>query len=257
MSDGITAHGGNTPDDSSSGPSTSRASGAVDAAKETVGTAASEASNVAGTTAESAVDVAVTAKDEATGVAREAKSQVQDLYHQAQSQLSSQAAQQQERIASGLRSFGDELSTLTRNAESNGLATDLVQQASTRLSAAGEWLADRDPAALLDEVKAFARRRPVVFIAAAAVAGIVVGRLTRALAAGGSSNDSSNSPAPAQAPATPQPSFGAPAAAAGTVPAFVAVDVAPSDSDSPPFSESAARLTASYEEVPDDRRDTV
>lgn len=288
MSDGNTAFGAPAPD-ASSGASSNGASGAVDTAKEAVGTAKQEASNVAGTTKEGAAEVASTAKDEAAGVAHEAKTQVTDLYHEARGQLSSQASQQQERLASGLRSFGDELGTMSQNSETTGIAADLVQQASTRLSAAGDWLADRDPASLLDEVKAFARRRPVVFIAAAAVAGIVVGRLTRALASGGASDSGSTSGAASATPSIPPvpplptstPSVyggagsAAPQASAGVgfttgiateaavaedeVPPFVAVGDGPEDS--PLYSESAARFTApgvdvETPEVTDERRDT-
>ena len=43
---------------------------------------------------------------------------------------------------------------------------------------------DRDPESLLNEVKSYARRRPGMFIGIALVAGVVAGRLTRALAEG-------------------------------------------------------------------------
>jgi len=65
-----------------------------------------------------------------------------------------------------------------------GVATDLVRQAAHRLSGAASWLGDRDPGTVLDEVKRYARRRPVVFLGVAALAGVVVGRLTRSIAAG-------------------------------------------------------------------------
>ena len=72
---------------------------------------------------------------------------------------------------------------MTANAENPGLAADLLRQASGRLSSAASWLGDRDPASLLNEVKSFARRSPGTFIIGAAILGVVVGRLTRALAA--------------------------------------------------------------------------
>jgi hypothetical protein len=288
MSDGNTAYGATDPDIASGGTSAGGASSAVDTAKQTLGTAKDEASNVASTAAENAAGIASTAKEEAASVASEATSQLGDLFHEARGQLSDQAAQQQGRIASGLRAVGDELGSMSRNAEGGGVATDLVQQASERLSAAGSWLADRDPASVLEEVKAFARRRPVVFIAAAALAGIVVGRLTRALASGGasgggsstrSSGDRSVPPVPITPPAVaaatdlggaPTPSsttgLGAstaptagPAVAEDEVPPFVAVGDGPEDS--PLYSESAARYRAGADEVgtevPDDRRDTL
>lgn len=149
----------------------------------TVETAKSEAGAVKDTAVHAAKDVAHTAKEEAASVAGEAKLQFKDLYAQSRTELTGQASQQQERLASGLSAAGDELGSMARNSENGGFATDLVQQASARLSDAAAWLNDRDPAAVLEEVKRFARRRPLVFIAGAAIAGIVAGRLVRSLAA--------------------------------------------------------------------------
>src|SRR4029077_10670527 len=48
---------------------------------------------------------------------------------------------------------------------------------------AAGWLADRDPGALLDEVRSFARRKPGTYLAIALGAGVLAGRLTRGLTA--------------------------------------------------------------------------
>jgi hypothetical protein len=122
-----------------------------------------------------------TGKAEASTVAHEAVSQVKDLYSQTQRQLSEQAASQQQRVASGLRSVGDELSSMADNSDNQGLGADLVRQASSRVAGVASWIGDRDPAALLDEVKSYARRKPGVFIGVAALAGLAIGRLARAL----------------------------------------------------------------------------
>jgi hypothetical protein len=45
---------------------------------------------------------------------------------------------------------------------------------------------------LLDEVRGFARRKPGTFLLVAAAAGVVAGRLTRALAAGGTDTQSNS-----------------------------------------------------------------
>lgn len=155
------------------------ASGKVDAAK-------TEAAHLKDTATVQAKNVLETAKDEAATVVGEAKVQAKDLFAQTRQELTAQAATQQQRIAVGLRSVSDELGSMAANAGGGGLASDLVQQVSSRLSAASTWLGDRDPGAVLTEVKRFARRRPGTFVLAAAVAGIVVGRLTRALASNAS-----------------------------------------------------------------------
>ena len=55
------------------------------------------------------------------------------------------------------------------------------------------------PRDLLDEVKRFARRRPVAFLALAAAAGVVAGRVTRGAVAANTSVDSDTEPTPARA----------------------------------------------------------
>ncbi len=152
----------------------------------TVETAKHEAVELKDTATEQAKDVVGTAKNEAASVIGEAKSQVKDLYGQSQQELKEQAATQQQRIADGLRSVSDELHSMASGSEQNGLASDLVRQVSSRLSGAATWLGDRDPASVLSEVKSYARRKPGTFILGAVIAGVVVGRLTRALASNAS-----------------------------------------------------------------------
>jgi hypothetical protein len=169
-------------------------SGKVDAAKQ-------EAADLKDTTTTQAKDVLGTAKDEAASVVGEAKVQAKDLYAQTQKELKEQAGTQQQRLAVGLGAIGDELGTMARNSEGSGVASDLVQQVSTRLASASTWLGERDPSSVLDEVKRFARRRPGTFILGAAIAGIVVGRLTRALAANASDDKQADRSIPALPPA--------------------------------------------------------
>ncbi|MET1043953.1 MAG: hypothetical protein ABWX59_07515 [Microbacteriaceae bacterium] len=125
--------------------------------------------------------VAGVAKDQAGRVAEEAGTQARRLYYQARGELTDQASTQQQRVASGLRSMSDELRQMGDNSEQSGMARDLVRQAADRTGAVADWLNQRDPGSLLDEVKQFARRRPGVFIAVAVGAGLVAGRLTRAM----------------------------------------------------------------------------
>ncbi len=145
------------------------ASGAADAGKHVAGVAKDEAKNVAGE-----------AKVQARQVASEAKYQVRDLLDQASSQVRQQASSQQQRAASGVRSLTDQLQGLASgNPPESGLVTDLLGQATNRLQDVADWLEAREPGDLLQEVKDFAARRPGTFIAIAAVAGVVAGRVTR------------------------------------------------------------------------------
>ncbi|MBF4577558.1 hypothetical protein [Frondihabitans sp. VKM Ac-2883] len=68
-----------------------------------------------------------------------------------------------------------------------------MRKLSGRAGSAASWLDGRDPGSLVDEVKQFAAQKPGTFIAIAAGAGLLAGRLTKALAA----DAKSDSPAPA------------------------------------------------------------
>ena len=141
------------------------------------------ASDVKDSATEAGQHVAGVAKDELHRVGSETKRQAKDLYRQTQGELRDQAASQQKRVASGLRSIGDELGNMADSSQDQGVASDLVHQAATRASGIADWLDQRDPGSLVEELKGFARRRPGTFITIAAVAGVVAGRLTRSVIA--------------------------------------------------------------------------
>ena len=129
------------------------------------------------------------AQEQASQVAAEATRQGRDLLSQAQQQVGDQAAQGQQRLATELLSLGDDLSAMADGAEQEGTATSLARQAATRVRGVGQWLDDRNPAQVLDDVQAFARRRPGVFLALAVGAGVAAGRLTRGLKSAQSDDD--------------------------------------------------------------------
>ncbi|MDJ0337847.1 hypothetical protein [Cryobacterium sp. PH31-O1] len=153
------------------------------AATHTANVAADQAANVGDTAAHAAGQVADVTKDEVGKVAAETKKQAKDLLTDARSQLTEQAGEQQARVAGGLRSISDELTQMAGASDADGVATDLVRQAASRAGTVANWLDDRDPGSLLDEVRSYARRKPGTFIALAAAAGILAGRLTRSVAA--------------------------------------------------------------------------
>jgi hypothetical protein len=162
-----------------------------------------EAQGVAGDAASSAGAVGGVAKQEATNVAHEAKYQAKDLYHQGRQELMEQAASQQSRAAEGLRSIHRELHSMASNSEGSGVGTDLVRQAATRAGSFADWLDARDPGSLLEEVKGYARRKPGTFLAIAAGAGLLAGRLSRSLAANASDGGAQAPSRSAQVPAQP------------------------------------------------------
>ncbi|MCC4250290.1 MULTISPECIES: hypothetical protein [Microbacterium] len=215
-------------------------------------TAAQEASGVTETVGHEAAGVARTGKEEVGAVASEAKTQFTQLLSQTGRQLSEQAAGQKQRLADGASAFGDDLSRMADADEGSGIAGDLVRRIATHASSAGRWLSDRDPQELLGDVKAFARRRPGAFIAGAALAGLVVGRLTRALAAGATSS------------ATHANTDGSPGAVASDGPRFAAADAQARategvavEADTPVYSRSAHLIDGTGGEQSHDRPDTV
>jgi hypothetical protein len=127
---------------------------------------------------EAAKNVAGTAASEAKSVAAEAGSQAKNLLGTVTSEVKSQAGTQQQKITEGIRSISDELKSIAEKSD-NHVVSSVVQQAAQRTNSAASWLEGRDATDILEDVKAFARRKPGVFLAIAAGSGLVAGRLTR------------------------------------------------------------------------------
>jgi hypothetical protein len=152
--------------------------------------------------------VAQVAKDEASSVVEEAGAQAKNLLGEARTQLTDQAATQQNNLAAWISSIVDELDGMVDRSESDqtqqsGTATALVRQVSTRARSAATWLENHEPADLLTETSRFARQRPGLFLALAAVGGLVAGRLTRGLTADASPDEDSTSFTGVEAGRTP------------------------------------------------------
>ena len=156
----------------------------------TVETAKSEAANIKDTAAGAASGVKDVAKSEVSNVAGEAKYQARNLVDQTRSELRGQAGNQQTRLAAKLNSWASELGSMGAKSDDSGPMSDLAQEASRRVGEISHWLDNHEPGDLLDEVKRFARRRPGTFLALAAAAGVVAGRLTRGAVAANTSVDS-------------------------------------------------------------------
>ena len=183
-SSGIPVHDQMTP---SSGPSpTSGETSTADVAKQ-------QAVNVASGATDAGKHVASVAGDQASHVAGEAKTQAKDLLHQTKDELTTQASEQQKRVAGGLRALSDEFGSMANKSENQGIATDLTRQAAQHAHTVASWLDDREPGQVLDEVTRFARRKPGMFLALAAGAGLVAGRLGRGLTAANSGDGGTGS----------------------------------------------------------------
>jgi vacuolar-type H+-ATPase subunit H len=164
-----------------------------------VKTAKSEAANVKDTAAGAASDVAQTAKSEASNVVQEAKYQARNLMDQTRSEVRGQVNNQQSAIAEKLNGWASQLGSMASKSDESGPMTDLAQEASRRVGEISHWLDNHEPGDVLEEVKRFARRRPATFLAIAAAAGVVAGRVTRGAVAANTSVDSGRESTPARA----------------------------------------------------------
>jgi hypothetical protein len=159
----------------------------------TADVARQQAGEVADTAKDAGGQVVESVKEQAGEVTRQAGRQARELLDQLGSEVSEQAATQQQRAAGGLRSLADELSGMANGSEQDGPATDLARQAADKLHDVAQWLEDREPGSVLDEVRSFARRRPGTYLAIAAGAGILAGRLTRGLTSPDDTDESTGS----------------------------------------------------------------
>jgi hypothetical protein len=165
-----------------------------------------EAAEVARTAAHGGGQVADTVGEQANRVASETARQARNLLREGKGQLAGQARDAQRKAASGLHALADQLDGMAEKSDGDGTVPEVARQASERARTVASWLAEREPGDLLDEVRRFARRKPGVFLAGAALAGVVVGRLTRGvIAAESESSSPADTRPPSPTPAPPPP----------------------------------------------------
>jgi ElaB/YqjD/DUF883 family membrane-anchored ribosome-binding protein len=186
-----------------------------------------EAGEVGRTAADAGRQVAGTAAEQAGNVAEEVRAQSRDLFGEVRGQVQDQARTGQQKASEGVRAVAQELREMVDGGGTSGPASELARQAADRGDRLAEWLPDRAPGDLVDEVRAFARRRPWAFLAGAALAGVVAGRLTRG-AVDSAREDAAPGPAPRHAyrePVRPLPAPTSPQLAdPGLPPAYPATE---------------------------------
>jgi hypothetical protein len=180
----------------------------------TTDTAKEQAGQVVQDATESGRHVAGTAADEGKQVLAEGRRQVRDLTAQAGQQVDEQTRVQKDKATAGLRDLADELHAIASGTGGqSGIATDLAQQAASRVHDVAGWLESRNPGELVDELRGMARRRPGAFLLGAVAAGVVAGRLTRGAVDAARSDDDDTTPTTnGRAPVA---SYGVPATSGG------------------------------------------
>jgi hypothetical protein len=141
------------------------------------------AQEAASTASDEGRHLAGVAQQEAADVASQAATQARQVMDEAMTQVSAQSKEQKDRVAETLRTFGDDLESMTSQARP-GPAADLTRQVSGYARSLGDHLQSREPGELLDDVRRFARRRPGTFLLGALASGVVLGRLARGAADG-------------------------------------------------------------------------
>ncbi|MDQ0377624.1 hypothetical protein [Amycolatopsis thermophila] len=170
---------------------------------------------------ESGSRVAGVAAGQAREVASEARDQARNLTEQGADQLREQARTSQRKAAENLHGIADQLQEMSDRQDQSGVASDMVREVAQRAKKVASWLDAREPGDLVEELRGFARRKPGLFLAGAAAAGLLAGRLTRGVAAGSASQGgtapeprmptetaappSTGSPVPTPAPDAPPP----------------------------------------------------
>lgn len=206
--------------------------------------AADQAGELKDTAVDAAQQVAGTAKNEASQVVSEAKNQASSLLGSVTGQVKEQAGTQQQRIASSVHSLSKELGSMASNSDESGPLTDLAHQASQKGGEIAHWLQDHEPGEVLDQVKRFARRRPVAFLLLCGAAGVVAGRLTRGAVAANTEIDSPSASSDSSYSSTPAlPSQPYATSEVDTAPAVVA----PTMYDSAPEAVTYSSDPASFD----------
>jgi hypothetical protein len=149
-------------------------------AKQVKGTAVGETKAVARTAKADARELAGTVRSQAEQVKGELTGQAREMLAETQGQLQQQADMQATRLASVLFQVGTQAVALAEGRpQQAGPLVEYAEQAAEWLDNTASHIEDRGLEGLATDVVDFARRRPAVFLAGAAVVGFGVGRLIR------------------------------------------------------------------------------
>lgn len=138
-----------------------------------------KAAEVKDSAAAATATVADQAKQEAQQVAGEAQSQIRGLVDSTVGEFRGRASEGQTALAGTVGSLSQELQQLTRESSASGPVAQLAGDLAARGEQLAGWLEQHEPDDVLVEVRRFAARKPTTFLALAAGAGLLAGRLAR------------------------------------------------------------------------------
>jgi hypothetical protein len=144
----------------------------------TSSTASETAKQAAGSAKQAAQEVTGTVKEQGRQVAGEVGTQARSVVSDVRQSVTGQVRTGHDKLTDGLRRISDDLGSMA-GGDAGSPANRVVQQLGDTGRRAADYLQDRGPEGLLDDVQDFARRKPGTFLLAAAAAGFVIGRLGR------------------------------------------------------------------------------
>ena len=164
------------------------ASRAADEAQAVASTAQEQGRQVARAAARQSREVGTTAKEQAERVRGEVVEQGRTVVAEARGQVESQVHDQSRQLAERLARLGDEVRALKEGRPEDAEtvrpyvadAADALYDAADRVYSLASDIDERGLNGVLDDIQAFARRRPGAFLLGAAVLGFGVGRAVKA-----------------------------------------------------------------------------
>lgn len=146
------------------------------------GQAAQEGRQVGETAKDEARRVATRTREEASSLTSEALERTKDVAGEAMMRARQQADGQLSRLAGTMREMSGQLRTMAEAPQQHDTpVVKVAENAGSWMSTAADQLEQRGVDGLWNDAESFARRRPWMFLAAAAGLGLVTGRLVRAV----------------------------------------------------------------------------
>jgi hypothetical protein len=168
-------------------------------------TAKEQASATADQARQAAGEVTGTAVEQTRTVVGEAREQAGTVVRDLRSRVAEETEGQARRAAGTLRQWADDVAGMAETASGDSPARSLMSTAADGGHRTADYLERKGVGGLMQDMQGFARRRPAAFLGAAALAGVVVGRLAKAGTASQSSQPQPQQPQPQFQPQQPPP----------------------------------------------------
>lgn len=139
-----------------------------------------EAAGTAERAREAATQTAGTIAEQGRAVTGAAAAQARRMTDEVRHRVSGEAQSQAHRAAQALRQWSDDLASMAESGKPDSPVHGMVARAADGGRRAAGYLDEQGFGGAIEELQRFARRRPGVFLAGAALAGFAVGRIAKA-----------------------------------------------------------------------------